>query len=234
MVRYDAVGQCTGRRLVADWLAPPEPATVLDVGCGPGHMINRMRMALPAARFMRPRQCGRDRWRRTAPELPWARWDGARHHPRPARTSAASAGGAAPRCSSTAPTTKTAARQPGRHDRDRWLKLAVPTGRLCPLEAGFGDLTPLLGWTSCAAAIERPRTARGARAGVGLRVHDSFQARGTSRRPQATLRSAAASAPAELARRKPAVAALTGLFVAVDGRHRTVTSSRCPRRAPSC
>src|SRR5260370_32142366 len=40
------------RRLIVGWLAPLKPATVLDVGCGPGVTLAHLRGRLPDARFV--------------------------------------------------------------------------------------------------------------------------------------------------------------------------------------
>lgn len=138
MVRYYPSG-VHRRRLVAEWLKPHHPTAILDVGCGPGHMLDFLHDRFPGARF-----CGVDNAVATVEEnrrrLPWCRFE---------------------------PLDLTGALLPdigGRFDvvvcsevlehvvdderalanlqamTGRLLLVTVPTGRLYPLEAGFGHL----------------------------------------------------------------------------------------------
>ena len=73
MVRFYPAG-VHRRRLVARWARPLAPRTVLDVGCGPGHLLEVLRRELPRARF-----AGVDNSRQTVLEnrrrLPWCRFE---------------------------------------------------------------------------------------------------------------------------------------------------------------
>jgi SAM-dependent methyltransferase len=135
MVKYYPSG-VHRRRLVAEWLKPHAPTAILDVGCGPGHMLDFLHGQFPGARF-----CGVDNAQETVEEnrrrLPWCRFE---------------------------PLDLTRERLPERFDTvvcsevlehvtddesalgnlaamtERQLLITVPTGTLFPLEAGFGHL----------------------------------------------------------------------------------------------
>ncbi len=135
MVRYYPAG-VHRRRLITRWVAPLRPSTVLDVGCGPGHLLDTLRVALPGARFT-----GADFSAETIEDdrrrHPWARFEvldlgQARLEDRfdmvvcsevleHVRDDVA---GLRHLCEMT-----------GRH-----LMITVPTGPIFPLEAGFGHL----------------------------------------------------------------------------------------------
>jgi SAM-dependent methyltransferase len=73
MVRYYPSG-VHRRRLIADWLGALEPATLLDVGCGPGDTLEGLSRRLPRTRFcgvdQSPAMIADDRRR-----LPWCRFE---------------------------------------------------------------------------------------------------------------------------------------------------------------
>src|SRR3954449_5245720 len=74
MVKYYPSG-VHRRRLVARWLEPLHPTTVLDVGCGPGHMVDELRQRLGESVQL----IGVDNADETVAEnrqrLPYARWE---------------------------------------------------------------------------------------------------------------------------------------------------------------
>src|SRR4051794_20159275 len=73
MVRFYPSG-VHRRRLIASWLEPLSPRSVLDAGCGPGHLLATLRERLPGATL-----CGADWSDRTVDEdsrrIPWARFE---------------------------------------------------------------------------------------------------------------------------------------------------------------
>jgi SAM-dependent methyltransferase len=73
MVRFYPSG-VHRRRLVCDWLAPYSPGSILDAGCGAGHLLAALHQRFPSARLT-----GCDYAARTVEEnrarLPWARFE---------------------------------------------------------------------------------------------------------------------------------------------------------------
>lgn len=73
MVRYYPSG-VHRRRLIAEWIAPIAPAEILDVGCGPGVMVDYLHTRFPTARF-----AGCDNAAQTIADnrrrLPWCRFE---------------------------------------------------------------------------------------------------------------------------------------------------------------
>lgn len=134
MVRYYPSG-VHRRRLVADWVAPLAPATILDAGCGPGHMLDYLRRRVPSAQHL----VGVDHSSVTVAEnrrrLPWGRFEtvdlGVAALPERFELVVCSEvlehipDGEAGLAHLVAMT-------------GRYLMLTVPTGPLYPLEAGFG------------------------------------------------------------------------------------------------
>jgi SAM-dependent methyltransferase len=203
MVRYYPSG-VHRRRLVADWLAPLAPHTVLDVGCGPGHMVDFLHQRLPQARFT-----GVDNAAETVDEnrrrLPYAEWE-----PLDIVASKLERRFDAVVCSEVLEhvTDDESAlahlcEMTGRH-----LLITVPTGTLYPLEAGFGHLRHYQLDQLCA-RIERRGLSIERAQGWGFPFMTIFK-RAANLRPQATLDSFGAG---EWSLPKKAVgAALTALF----------------------
>lgn len=135
MVRYYPSG-VHRRRLIAEWLAPLAPSAILDVGCGPGHLLDFLRQRFPAASFV-----GVDNADQTVAEnrerLPWARFE-------PLDITRAALGERfdVVVCSEVIEhvTDDEAALNHLVQMTGRYLLITVPTGRLFPLEAGFGHL----------------------------------------------------------------------------------------------
>ncbi|HZS35494.1 MAG TPA: methyltransferase domain-containing protein, partial [Polyangia bacterium] len=73
MVRYYPSG-VHRRRLVANWIEPLAPRAILDVGCGPGHMVDYLHQRFPSARC-----AGADNAAETVEanrrRLPWCRFE---------------------------------------------------------------------------------------------------------------------------------------------------------------
>jgi SAM-dependent methyltransferase len=135
MIRYYPSG-VHRRRLIASWLAPLAPRAVLDVGCGPGVMIDHLRTRFPSARF-----CGCDNAAATIAEnrarLPWARFevvDLVRERLDEQFDVVV--------CSEVLEHVEDDARAMANLAAmtGRYLMLTVPSGPLYPLEAGFGHL----------------------------------------------------------------------------------------------
>lgn len=135
MVRYYPSAVHRRRRVVA-WLGPLRPRAILDVGCGPGHLLDDLHERFPGASF-----CGVDKAVQTIEEnrrrLPWCRFevlDIAEAHLTmhfdvvicSEVLEHVSDDGAALRNLSAM--------------TQRTLILTVPAGRLYPLEARFGHL----------------------------------------------------------------------------------------------
>lgn len=135
MVRFYPSG-VHRRRLVARWLAPHAPASILDAGCGAGHMLASLREHFPSARL-----AGVDDSGATVVEnrrrLPWARFEqlDLARAPLDEKFDAVV-------CSEVLEhiPDDVAALQHLVAMTGRLLLLTVPTGRLYPLEAGFGHL----------------------------------------------------------------------------------------------
>ncbi|MBI3271238.1 MAG: class I SAM-dependent methyltransferase [Planctomycetes bacterium] len=73
MVRYypSAVHR---RRLIAKWAAPLQPRTVLDVGCGPGYLLDVLHVAFPQA-SMTGADCAAEVLERNRTYRPWCRFE---------------------------------------------------------------------------------------------------------------------------------------------------------------
>ena len=170
------------RRLILDWLLPLRPRSVLDVGCGPGILLDALHARMPEARYFGVDRaavtCAHNRTR-----LPWATFD-----PLDLGRDRLAQRFDAVVCSEVlehvqeheAALTHLVAMT------GRWLLLTVPTGRLFPLEQGFGHLRHYeLPWLC--AEIER-RGLRIVRAEAwGFPWMTAFK-RASNLRPQAVMR----------------------------------------------
>ncbi|HEY7955988.1 MAG TPA: class I SAM-dependent methyltransferase, partial [Polyangia bacterium] len=135
MVRYYPSG-VHRRRLIGQWLAPLSPRAVLDVGCGPGHLLDHLHERFPGASFT-----GVDNADETVAQnrarLPWARFfplDIA-HAALPDRFEVVVCSEVLEHVTDDQAALAHLAQMTARH-----LLITVPTGNLYPLEAGFGHL----------------------------------------------------------------------------------------------
>src|SRR5262245_18228169 len=62
------------RRLIARWIAPLEPRTLLDAGCGTGTLLDALRRGLPATEFVGV-DYAHERIAENRRHLPWARFE---------------------------------------------------------------------------------------------------------------------------------------------------------------
>ncbi len=135
MVRYYPSG-VHRRRLVAEWLAPLAPTEILDIGCGPGHMLDFLRQQHPHARMV-----GADSAAETVQEnrarLPWCRFEALdiTRERLSERFDIVVCSEVLEHVTDDNAALKNLAAMVG-----RYLMITVPTGRLYPLEAGFGHL----------------------------------------------------------------------------------------------
>lgn len=135
MVRYYPSG-VHRRRLVTEWLKPLAPTEICDVGCGPGHLLDQLRRQFPAARLVGC-DVAADTVEENRRRLPWGRFE----------VLDLSRGRLDERfdtvvCSEVLEhvTDDEAALANLVAMTGRALMLTVPTGKLYPLEAGFGHL----------------------------------------------------------------------------------------------
>ena len=125
------------RRLIVDWLRPLAPATVADVGCGTGILLDHLRTELPAVRQFTGVDYAHETCEENGRRLPWARFLpldlGKAHLDEKFDAVICSevlehvVEGDAALANLVAMTGK-------------YLLITVPTGTLFPLEAGFGHL----------------------------------------------------------------------------------------------
>ncbi len=135
MVRYYPSG-VHRRRLVKEWLEPLAPTEILDVGCGPGHMLDQLHTAFPGARFV-----GIDNAAETVAEnrerLPWCRFEAV-------DLSASQLDEKFDVVVCSEVLEHVVDDEAALHHlvamTGRYLMITVPTGPLFPLEAGFGHL----------------------------------------------------------------------------------------------
>lgn len=135
MVRYYPSG-VHRRRLVAEWLQRTAPTQILDVGCGPGHMLDHLHDRFPAATF-----CGLDNAAETVEEnrrrLPWCRFEAVdiASARLPQRFDTVVCSEVLEHVTDDETALGNLVAMTGRQ-----LLITVPTGRLYPLEQGFGHL----------------------------------------------------------------------------------------------
>ncbi len=135
MVRYYPSG-VHRRRLIAEWIAPLSPTEILDVGCGPGVMVDHLHARFPSARF-----AGCDNAAQTIADnrrrLPWCRFEvvDIGREKLDAQFDVVV-------CSEVLEHVADDARAMAHlaSMTRRYLMLTVPSGPLYPLEAGFGHL----------------------------------------------------------------------------------------------
>jgi hypothetical protein len=135
MVRFYPSG-VHRRRRVGQFLAPLRPRTLLDAGCGPGHMLASLRELLPATAFT-----GVDNSNETLIDnrrhLPWARFErlelGSGRLDE--RFEAVVCSEVLEHVEDDGAALANLVAMTG-----RWLMLTVPTGPMLPLEIGFGHL----------------------------------------------------------------------------------------------
>jgi SAM-dependent methyltransferase len=192
------------RRLVGEWLLPHRPRTILDAGCGAGHMLAALRERFPDGSFT-----GVDQAARTVEEnrahLPWARWeqlDLDRAH-LDERFDAVVCSEVLEHVADDEAALTHLAAMTGRH-----LMITVPTGPLLPLEAGFGHLRHYRLEPFCRAVEKRGLRVVRAQA-WGFPWMNLFK-RAANLRPQATMDGFGAGAWS--LPKKAIGAALTGLF----------------------
>ena len=135
MVRYYPSG-VHRRRLITKWLAPLAPLTVLDAGCGPGHLLQTLRRSIPNAAFT-----GVDDSQETVLDnrrrLPWCQFER-----RDLGKEKLSQRFDVVVCSEVLEhiPEDEAALEHLCAMTGRYLMITVPTGPIFPLEAGFGHL----------------------------------------------------------------------------------------------
>ncbi|WP_373068193.1 trans-aconitate 2-methyltransferase, partial [Gemmatimonas sp.] len=135
MVRYYPAG-VHRRRLVRSWTSGLDIETVLDVGCGPGHLLDEMRQALPDVQLT-----GVDNSAATVAEnrirQPWVRWETV-----DITQDSLNESFDLVICSEVLEHTRDdAASLANLVDMTgRYLMITVPSGPIRPLEAGFGHL----------------------------------------------------------------------------------------------
>jgi SAM-dependent methyltransferase len=135
MVRFYPSG-VHRRRVVARWLAPFGPRTILDAGCGAGHMLAALRERMPQARLVgidaAAEAIAEDRER-----LPWGRFEHVdlAHGRLDERFDAVVCSEVLEHIEDDRAALANLAAMTGRH-----LMITVPTGPLWPLEVSFGHL----------------------------------------------------------------------------------------------